>query len=175
MSLTYEQMLDRLYVLIPKKSLEKERFEFPKVESFMQGPKTYVKNFPQLLKMMRREAPRDLLKFLTKESASPVKEEGDRLAMSGKFSEKQINDWITRFLVLLLSLAIFAIAFKAYRKTGSERLKYVLIAFALFAVKWAIKVVDVFVSPGRFFNDASENVFELLILGALFMALFRKE
>ncbi len=84
-------------------------------------------------------------------------------------------DWITRFLVLLLSLAIFAIAFKAYRKTGSERLKYVLIAFALFAVKWAIKVVDVFVSPGRFFNDASENVFELLILGALFMALFRKE
>lgn len=85
------------------------------------------------------------------------------------------NDVLTRFLVLALSLAICFIAFKAYQRNKSERLKYVLLAFTLFAVKWTIKVVDIFVSPGNFFNDASENVFELLILGALFLALFRKD
>ena len=85
------------------------------------------------------------------------------------------NDFITRFLVLILSLAILFIAFKAYQKNKTERLKYVLIAFALFAVKWALKVLDIFVSPGNFFGDASENVFELLLLGSLFLALFRKE
>lgn len=98
MELSYEQMLERLYTQIPKKSLEKERFEFPRVESFIQGPKTYVKNFTQLIKVMRREDPKDLLKFLTKESAAPAKPEGDRLVIVGKFSEKQINDWFTRFL-----------------------------------------------------------------------------
>ncbi len=85
------------------------------------------------------------------------------------------NDFVTRFIVLLLALAIFFIAFKAYQKTGAKRLQFVLLAFGLFAFKWALKVADVFVSPGNFFNDASENVFELFILGSLFMALFRKE
>ncbi|MBM3282283.1 MAG: translation initiation factor IF-2 subunit beta [Candidatus Diapherotrites archaeon] len=98
MELTYEQMLDRVYTQIPKKSLEKERFEFPRVESFIQGPKTYVKNFVQLIKVMRREDPKDLLKFLTKESAAPAKQEGERLMIVGKFTEKQINDWFNRFL-----------------------------------------------------------------------------
>ena len=85
------------------------------------------------------------------------------------------NDAFTRFLVLLLSAAILFIAVKAYQKNKSERLKFVTLAFALFAVKWGLKVLDLFVSPGNFFNDASENVFELLILGSLFTALFRKE
>ncbi len=98
MNLTYEQMLDRLYEQIPKRSLEKERFEFPQMESFTQGPKTYVKNFSQLLKIIRREDPKDILKFLTKESAAPAKQEADRLVMIGKFTEKQINGWITRFI-----------------------------------------------------------------------------
>ncbi|MFH0970034.1 MAG: translation initiation factor IF-2 subunit beta [Candidatus Diapherotrites archaeon] len=98
MDLTYEQMLDRAYAQLPKRSLDKERFEFPPVDSFIQGPKTFVKNFVQLCKVMRREDPKDLIKFLTKESASPVKPEGDRLVLGGKFPMKQVNDWFVRFL-----------------------------------------------------------------------------
>ncbi|MDZ4256742.1 MAG: translation initiation factor IF-2 subunit beta, partial [archaeon] len=67
----YGKLLDRMYANLPKRDAGTERFEFPRVESFIQGPKTYVKNFLQLLKIMRREDPRDILKFLTKESASP--------------------------------------------------------------------------------------------------------
>lgn len=96
--LSYEQMLERLYTAIPKRTMEKERFEFPRVEAFIQGPKTYIKGFIQLIKLMRREEPKDILKFLTKESATSNAIEGDRLVMNGKFSEKQINDWFNRFL-----------------------------------------------------------------------------
>ncbi|MDP2666389.1 MAG: translation initiation factor IF-2 subunit beta [Candidatus Diapherotrites archaeon] len=94
----YGKLLDRMYANLPKRDAGTERFEFPRVESFIQGPKTYVKNFLQLLKIMRREDPRDILKFLTKESASPAQVEGDRLVFSGKFGEKQINGWFKRFL-----------------------------------------------------------------------------
>ena len=34
-------------------------------------------------------------------------------------------------------------------------------AFFLFAVKWLLKVLDLFLSPGTFLPDASENIFEL--------------
>ena len=98
MDTPYEQLLDRLYERIPKRSQERERFEFPRAETFQQGPKTYVKNFGTLLKAMRREDPRDLLKFLTKESATSAQPEGERLMLNGKFTEKQVNGWFSRFL-----------------------------------------------------------------------------
>ena len=70
-------------------------------------------------------------------------------------------------------MGLFAISYLAYRKNKSKRLLFVSIAFALFAVKWFIKLVDIFISPGSFLADSSENVFELLILASLFIALFR--
>ena len=84
-------------------------------------------------------------------------------------------DIITRFIVLVFSLAILVIAGLAYKKTESRRLLFVAVAFLLFAVKWLLKVVDLYLSPGTFFPDTSENVFELFILLSLFLALFRKQ
>jgi translation initiation factor 2 subunit 2 len=98
MSITYEEMLKRAHETIPKKSLEHERFEFPNIESFVQGPKTFVKNFGQLQKAMRRDDPKDLLKFLTRESATSAQIDGDRLILNGKFSTQQIQTWFERFL-----------------------------------------------------------------------------
>ena len=83
-------------------------------------------------------------------------------------------DIITRFIVLVFSLAILAIAALAYKKTQSRKLLFVGLAFLLFAVKWLLKVVDIYLSPGTFFPDTSENVFELFILVSLFIAIFRK-
>ena len=84
----------------------------------------------------------------------------------------QLDPYI-KILVFLLALGIFAISHLAYRKNKSKRLFFVSIAFGLFAVKWLIKLVDIFISPGLFLADSSENVFELLILLSLFIALFR--
>ncbi|MCX6799210.1 MAG: hypothetical protein NTW59_03900 [Candidatus Diapherotrites archaeon] len=83
-------------------------------------------------------------------------------------------DLVTRAIVLLLSLAMLAIALLAYRKSKSGKALFVSIAFALFAIKWVLKVVDLFVSPGEFFSRPAENAMELLILGSLFVAIFRK-
>jgi len=83
-------------------------------------------------------------------------------------------DMATRLIVFALSLALFAVAILAFRRSRSNKLMFVSVAFLLFAVKWALKVVDLFISPGEFFHRAAENVFELAILASLFMAIFKK-
>lgn len=90
-------------------------------------------------------------------------------------SQQAVNiDFGTRIVVFLLSVALLAISLIAYRRTKTRRLGFVSLAFFLFAVKWALKVVDLAVSPGEFFHRAVENVFELAILASLFIALFKK-
>jgi len=83
-------------------------------------------------------------------------------------------DFATRLIVFLLSLAIMGISLLAWKKSRSKRLAFVSIAFVLFAVKWALKVIDLIISPGEFFHRAAENIFELAILASLFIALFKK-
>src|SRR3989338_6989755 len=63
---------------------------------------------------------------------------------------------IVKPIVFLFALALFAIAMLAYLKTKSKKMLFITIAFGFFAVKWAIKLVDLFASPGFFFSDASE-------------------
>lgn len=85
-----------------------------------------------------------------------------------------IIDFGTRIIVFLLSMALFAISVLAFQRSRSNKFLFVTIAFLLFAAKWALKVVDMFISPGEFFHRAAENVFELAILASLFMAIFKK-
>ena len=77
-------------------------------------------------------------------------------------------------LAVLLSIAIFGISVLAYRKTKSKRLLLVTAAFFFFALKWVLKLADQFISPGFFFGRASEAILELVILGILFYAIFKK-
>ncbi|MEW6295851.1 MAG: hypothetical protein AB1467_06205 [Candidatus Diapherotrites archaeon] len=83
-------------------------------------------------------------------------------------------DIYTRYLVLIFSFIIFVIALKAYLKKKNQKLLLVLTAFTLFFVRGLLRVLDLYLSPGDFFSKASQNVFELLILLALVMAIFRK-
>ncbi|MFH1751419.1 MAG: hypothetical protein ABH821_00560 [archaeon] len=83
-------------------------------------------------------------------------------------------DFLIRTIIFLLALGIGAIAVLAYIKKRSQRLFFVSIAFSLFAVKWLLKIVDLFFFNVHYFTDPIENVFELLILALLFLALVRK-
>ena len=94
----YDELLKKVYVKLPKEAVEKTRFEFPKMESFIQGSKTIVKNYGPLKKAINRDSPKDLLKFLTKETGTSVEEAGERLIINGKFGERQIQEWIQRYL-----------------------------------------------------------------------------
>jgi hypothetical protein len=74
----------------------------------------------------------------------------------------------------VLSLALLALAMLAYKRSKSGKFLFVSLAFFFFALNWALKVIDLFVSPGEFFNRAAENVFNLIILVCLFIAIFKK-
>ena len=80
----------------------------------------------------------------------------------------------TSIVVFVLSMALLVVSLFAYKRTKSRKLAFVSLAFLLFAAKWALKIVDLTISPGEFFHRAVENVFELAILASLFIALFRK-
>lgn len=86
----YEKMLDRLYLSLPKKALEKSRFEIPEVDAFTQGNRTILKNFGQLAKTLAREE-KHLFKFFTKELATAGTVEEGRLILNGKFFPPQLQ------------------------------------------------------------------------------------
>ncbi len=81
-------------------------------------------------------------------------------------------DLPVKIIVFLLALSIFVISFLAYQKSKSKRILLVTIAFALFSLKWFVKLIDLFYSPGNFLTDSSENIFELGIMVSLLVALF---
>ena len=95
--MNYEEMLDRAYSMLPKKTLARERFEIPKLESFIQGSKTVVKNLGSVLKLIKREE-KHVMKFLAKETATSANMEEGRLVLNGKFSEQQVNDLFSAYL-----------------------------------------------------------------------------
>jgi len=94
--MNYEKMLDRAYLSIPQKALEHKRFEIPKVESFIEGKKTIVKGFGNLLKDMRRDK-KHFLKFLTKETALPITEGPNQATIGGRINSFQLNKLVERY------------------------------------------------------------------------------
>ncbi|MBM3282604.1 MAG: hypothetical protein FJY86_04700 [Candidatus Diapherotrites archaeon] len=60
----------------------------------------------------------------------------------------------------------------AWQKNNQTRVKWIALAFVLFAFKWLLKVMDMFVSTGAFFPDHAENVMELISLALIAYAIF---
>ncbi len=102
MVLKYEEMLDRAYLSIPKEALKHERFVIPKADSMIQGKKTFVKGFSNLIKEMRRDK-KHFLKYLTKETGTSVTESGQNININGKIGaiklNKIIEDYFTQFVL----------------------------------------------------------------------------
>jgi len=83
-------------------------------------------------------------------------------------------DSATRILVFALAAFLFAVSILAYRRNKGTRLLFVTIAFFFIAAEWVLNVLDLYLSPGDFFNRAAGNIFELIALLSLFMAIFKK-
>lgn len=80
----------------------------------------------------------------------------------------------TLWVLLLVSAGLFAIALMALKKKSSSKLKWVSGAFGLFFLKSLLLAVDFYFSPGSFMNSSVSGFFDLLIMLAFFVALFRK-
>ena len=98
----YEKMLDRLYESLPKHTLNRDRFEMPIAESFIQGNKTILKNFGAILKKIGRDE-KHMIKYFAKETATSVTQEEGRLILNRKFPYEQVNklvkNYITQFVI----------------------------------------------------------------------------
>ncbi len=96
MKMDYDQMLDRAYLSIPKKALEHERFEIPKADSHIQGSKTIIKSFSNLLKEFRRDEGH-FIKYLTKETATSVTKGNNQVIINSKVNVIQLNRLIENY------------------------------------------------------------------------------
>ena len=93
----YKTLLKKAREKIPKASLEKARFEFPKIKGHIQGNKTMLTNFLQIADKLNRD-PKKMLKFLLKELATPgdVKNSGT-VILGRKISSGAINEKISLY------------------------------------------------------------------------------
>lgn len=92
----YEKILDEGLKNLPKGIKKTERFEIPKVKGHIEGNKTIIINFNQIVSVLRRE-PEHLLKFLLRELATPGGMEDNRLVLGRKISSSQINEKIEAY------------------------------------------------------------------------------
>jgi translation initiation factor 2 subunit 2 len=92
----YEKMLEKAYENIPKEALEHARFEIPRVDSTIQGKKTFVKGITNIIKEMRRDK-KHFLKYLTKETGTSVTESGQNIIINGKFGAIQLNKIVANY------------------------------------------------------------------------------
>ena len=80
----YEFLLKRIQDKIGDSKKEtKDRFELPVVDVMWEGQKTYLRNFSEFPKMLRRD-PDKVLQYLSKEFAVPAERIGDKAMFVGR-------------------------------------------------------------------------------------------
>ena len=80
----YEKLLKRIEKNLTKNSkVADSRFELPPVDVMWEGQKTYLRNFVEYPKIMRRDDTK-LLQYLSKEFAVPAERVGDSAMFIGK-------------------------------------------------------------------------------------------
>lgn len=89
-------MLEKARKELPESVLVKERFEIPKVRGHLQGNKTVISNFFQIADLFRRK-PEHIIKFLSKELATPITRKGNLMILGSKFAASTINEKISKY------------------------------------------------------------------------------
>jgi translation initiation factor 2 subunit 2 len=92
----YEKLLARAKKTLPEVADTKERFEIPKVKGLVEGNKTIITNFQQIVSILRREE-KHLLKYLLRELATPGVIDGQRLIIGRKINSAIINEKIEKY------------------------------------------------------------------------------
>ncbi len=98
----YEELLERAYKLLPKKVMEPSRFEMPKVKVEYHGKATLITNFKAIASQLRRDV-KHLARFFSKEFATSVSIEGERLRLKGRIGisalQKKLEDYVNTYVL----------------------------------------------------------------------------
>lgn len=80
----YENLLDRIKDKLGDTDKESQtRFELPVVDVMWEGQKTFLRNFSEFPKILRRD-PQKVLQYLSKEFAVPAEMQGDKAMFVGR-------------------------------------------------------------------------------------------
>lgn len=93
----YESLLDRARSQLPRDVSERSRFEVPRALIFVEGNKTTLKNFKEIVDRLNRD-PQHFLRFMARELATAGNIEGTKAVFQGTFSESTINKLIERYV-----------------------------------------------------------------------------
>lgn len=98
----YENLLDNIYKNLPEKVMHKERFESPIFDSFNEANKTVIKNFNTVTDKLRRDRAL-LIKWLSRELAVPITEDGERAILQRRTHSdvlnKKLDEFVQKFVV----------------------------------------------------------------------------
>ncbi len=94
----YDKLLERLYSKVPKRMSKYERFEVPPVQVIHIGSQTIIKNFRDIVDVLRRD-PRLVMRFLLRElaTAGSYDEDSGMLAVNIRVSSTVLNKMIQMF------------------------------------------------------------------------------
>ena len=87
---TYDEMLKKAFDKMPKKTGTGERFEMPQADVLPQGTQTIFRNFGAVCETLRRD-PKHMLKYLSKELASPASIDGTRAIFQSKIMQRTMQ------------------------------------------------------------------------------------
>ncbi|MBN2881644.1 translation initiation factor IF-2 subunit beta [Candidatus Woesearchaeota archaeon] len=94
--MNYEEMLKKGREQLPDSALHHERFEIPKVRGHLQGNKTVISNFNEIVDAFSRE-PEHFLKYLLKELATRGELQKTQLILNRKLTSTQINEKVESY------------------------------------------------------------------------------
>lgn len=94
---SYDELLKRAEVLMPKKVETRDRFEVPLVKGSVQVKRTIISNLKTIADYLYRDE-QLLLSFLEKELATKGIRDGNFIVFMGKFSSTKINEKIQGFV-----------------------------------------------------------------------------
>ncbi|MFH1622984.1 MAG: translation initiation factor IF-2 subunit beta [Candidatus Aenigmatarchaeota archaeon] len=97
----YERLLKAAMDRMPRKTAEKKRFDVPKVLTLVQGNKTIIKNFAEILAAFRRDE-RHVSKYLLKQLATPGTVDAGTLVLQRKVEQsmiqRKLEDYIREYV-----------------------------------------------------------------------------
>ncbi|MHA1303361.1 MAG: translation initiation factor IF-2 subunit beta [Candidatus Heimdallarchaeaceae archaeon] len=95
--MSYDELLKRAREQLPEKVFEESRFKIPKIQSAIEGNKTIIINFKQIVITINRDE-NHFLKFMAGELATSGVIEGSRAVFSGKHSRFNLQKLLERYL-----------------------------------------------------------------------------
>lgn len=98
----YEKLLENAYEKLPKIEQGSDRFQIPRIDSIIQGNQTIIRNFSQIAEVLRRD-PKHILKYLTREFATPGGFDGTRATFQSKIypklMEKKLESYVKEYII----------------------------------------------------------------------------